>query len=143
MDRSELVISEYASIARSYRDALIKHLESQVTSFPLEKSTFKSASEYLEFKKRSLNELITILTKFSKYLEKYNKFKTLNKKIIRGAIDNNLVQGKFYDYAIGYYNFLKVEPEIFGLIDSHFKVFCNLSKQLEEINGSIRIKKNL
>ena len=70
-------------------------------SFYLEKSTFTSPSDYLEFKKNSLNELINTITKLVNELEKYNKFKTLNKKILRRAISNNLVQGKFYDYAIG------------------------------------------
>ena len=133
MDKLELTISQYASTARNYRDLLIRHIGSTTTSLNLDKSTYSSIYDYLDFKKRSLNELIDVITKLIKQLDKYNKFKTLNKKILRGAINNSLIQGKFYDFAISYYNFIEVEPEIFELIDNHFKLFYNLSKQLEEM----------
>src|SRR5690606_40666395 len=89
----------------------------------------------------SLHDALPIY--ISEQLDKYGKYKTLDPKILRIAEMNSLTNGKFYDYAVGYYNFIDIEPELHELIDSHFIAFWGLSKRSEEHTSELQSRENL
>ncbi|MEO9485037.1 MAG: hypothetical protein ABJG47_16375 [Ekhidna sp.] len=124
-----------ATLIQKYSETLdkyIQELENFVVNPPnselLETSTLE---DYLGFRSNSLSELLKTSKGLKTQLDKFGKLKTLDSKIIKSAKYNSLINGKFYDFAIGHYNFIDTEPELYDLIDSHFATFFQLSKELE------------
>ena len=125
------LIQKYSEILDKY----IQELENFVINTPnpelFETSGFSTLEDYLRYRSNSLSELLKISKGLKTQLDKFGKFKTLDPKIIKSAKHNSLINGKFYDFAIGHYNFRDTEPELYDLIDSHFAAFFQLSKELE------------
>ncbi len=125
------LISEYNDLTKVYLLRLTDYLEKKPKVNIPKNSTFKTEEDYFRFRSNSLKEIINVLKNISEQLDKYGKYKTLDPKILRIAEMNSLTNGKFYDYAVGYYNFIDIEPELHELIDSHFIAFWGLSKKVE------------
>jgi|GEM_PF-5984490 rRNA maturation protein Nop10 len=124
------LISEYNNLTKEYLLKLSESYEKNPKVNIPKNSTFKTEDDYIRFRSNSLKEIISVLENVSKQLDKYGKYKTLDPKIIRMTEMNDLANGKFYDYAVGYYNYIDIEPELYELINSHFNAFYELSKKV-------------
>ncbi|MBX2963715.1 MAG: hypothetical protein KF687_14480 [Cyclobacteriaceae bacterium] len=131
------LITEYDFLAKSYLKKLTKYLESNSNLQTTTSNPLKSEEDYTKFRLESLNELCKVLKTIIRQLGKYNKFKTLNPKIIRMATVNPLTQGKFYDFSIRYYKYADKEPELYELIDTHFREFYKLSEKIGLANKAM------
>ena len=127
------LIREYHLVAKAYLLKLIEYRELKPKVLIPDNSTFKTLDHYLRFRRESLNELIKVLQDFTKQLNKYGKYKTLDPKIIKMAEMNALTNGKFYDYAISHFNYRDIEPDLYSLIDNNFSDFSKLSRDISKI----------
>ncbi|QCX38424.1 hypothetical protein FF125_08265 [Aureibaculum algae] len=133
MNLKEKIISEYLNTCKNYLNKITEFKEIIPQNINYTNTLFNSQSEYQNFKKESLNELVAQIKKIIAQLEKYNLFKTLNGKIIRLVINNNLTNAKFYDYAISDYNYRDIEPQLFEIINFNAKHLSQLSRKLREL----------
>lgn len=124
------LISEYNSVAIAYLNKLIEYAKEKPDVIIPDNSSFKSKEQYLLFRENSLKQLISSLQKLTTQLDKYGKYKTLDPKIVRMTEKNEFTNSKFYDYAIGIFNYRNIEPNIYRLIDNHSLEFSRLSNEI-------------
>jgi len=129
----EELIKQYLSLAKSYLNKLEsgRYLKSDIV-LP-RNSPFKAKEDYLNYRAKSIHEIKRYLIPLISSLEKYNRFKTLNPKIVRSAKQNALINSQFYDHAVGLYNFVDPDPGLYALINNHYNKFHKLSKRIEQV----------